>query len=167
MLPARSRCLAHRDLALLYWLALLAMTSPVAAQARDPLPVGVERRLAGETDSERFDAILQFPGPLRPTIGSVLAKRERVEAIPNAASEVLDFLEWKLTGGTFPAAVQEGRGSPSLLLISIDTLRADHLGCYGYSALPGVCRAAARLRQDPAGVRGKRGSRLPDLAVRR
>ena len=34
--------------------------------------------------------------------------------------------------GAFPFFAPASRAAPSVLLISVDTLRADHLGCYGY-----------------------------------
>jgi arylsulfatase A-like enzyme len=52
----------------------------------------------------------------------------------------------------FFASRDVGRGAaPNVILISIDTLRADHLGCYGYArptspAIDAFCREAVRFR---------------------
>ena len=35
-------------------------------------------------------------------------------------------------GGAFPASCAASEDAPNVLIITIDTLRADHLGCYGY-----------------------------------
>ncbi len=52
----------------------------------------------------------------------------RVRAAPGAVRATLATLA--LAAGCAPAEPEERR--PNVLLISIDTLRADHLGCYGY-----------------------------------
>jgi hypothetical protein len=61
---------------------------------------------------------------------------------------------------------RNARGSPNILLVTIDTLRADHLGCYGYSRAtsPNLdALAAAGVSASRQGVRGV--SRLRDLRV--
>ena len=43
------------------------------------------------------------------------------------------FLPWlALLFGTLGCSGRD-HGKPSIVLITVDTLRADHLGCYGYS----------------------------------
>jgi membrane-anchored protein YejM (alkaline phosphatase superfamily) len=48
-----------------------------------------------------------------------------------------------LPGAALPQGLPDGRGLPdpktNVLLITIDTLRADHLGCYGYSGIQTPC----------------------------
>ena len=48
------------------------------------------------------------------------------------AQAAVEFIRWKRSGEPLPAGGQRKGGRPNILLISIDTLRADHLGCYGY-----------------------------------
>ena len=49
----------------------------------------------------------------------------------------------RLPGAALPQGLPAGRGDPgpkaNVLLITIDTLRADHLGCYGYSGIQTPC----------------------------
>jgi len=62
-------------------------------------------------------------------------------SIALAAVLVADVVGCSRTSGTPP----QGRDRPDVLLISIDSLRADHLGCYGYAAptSPVIDRLAA------------------------
>ena len=46
--------------------------------------------------------------------------------------EALEFVKWRRSGKPLPEPSQEEQANPSVLLVSIDTLRADRLGCYGY-----------------------------------
>ena len=48
------------------------------------------------------------------------------------ASALLSILCVLGACGRAPKAPPRATGRPSILLVSIDTLRADHLGCYGY-----------------------------------
>jgi len=70
---------------------------------------------------------------------------QRVRALP-AAVRVLAFLQtlFALAAGPVVAA-DGGTAAPDILLISIDSLRADHLGCYGYGqpTSPAIDRVAA------------------------
>ena len=75
------------------------------------------------------------------SLGSARWRDERIDLGPWAGREV--ELELSVEGGMpglfgAPQLVAGGRGEagPNLLLISIDTLRADHLGCYGAGGDP-------------------------------
>ena len=48
---------------------------------------------------------------------------------------VASLATFAITGGCKPDREFPPSGSPNLVLISLDTLRADHLGCYGYERL--------------------------------
>ena len=62
----------------------------------------------------------------------------------NPPAALLPTLLWGLIGVTAPAGCSKSP-PPNVLLISIDTLRADHLGCYGYprATSPAIDRLAA------------------------
>ncbi len=141
-----------RDLALAL-AAALAITLAVAAGAA--LRVADEQgwiaagfyRLVVRTAWDRFDAWLPLPtaAALVATALVQVVRRWRGRAAPTrlrgalAAFAVLAALR----AGTALEAWHAARG-PNLLLVSIDTLRADHLGAYGY-ALPTSPTIDARL----------------------
>jgi len=141
-----------RDLALAL-AAALAITLAVAAGAA--LRVADEQgwiaagfyRLVVRTAWDRFDAWLPLPtaAALVATALVQVVRWWRGRAAPTwlrgalAAFAVLAALR----AGTAIEAWRAARG-PNLLLVSIDTLRADHLGAYGY-ALPTSPTIDARL----------------------
>src|SRR5262249_51517991 len=61
-----------------------------------------------------------------------------------AAGAVAAALAWKVRA--VPTDVKASPSRPNVLLISLDTTRADHLGCYGYTrpTTPNLDRLAAR-----------------------
>ena len=144
-----------RDLALAL-AAALAITLAVAAGAA--LRVADEQgwiaagfyRLVVRTAWDRFDAWLPLPAAAA-FVGAALlqvVRWWRGRAAPTrlrgalAAFAVLAALR----AGTALEAWRAARG-PNLLLVSIDTLRADHLGAYGY-ALPTSPTIDARLADE-------------------
>src|SRR3989454_4494114 len=144
-----------RDLALAL-AAALAITLAVAAGAA--LRVADEQgwiaagfyRLVVRTAWDRFDAWLPIPtaAALVATALVQVVRWWRGRAAPTrlrgalAAFAVLAALR----AGTALEAWRAARG-PNLLLVSIDTLRADHLGAYGY-ALPTSPVIDARLADE-------------------
>ena len=105
----------------------LSPVSPVAVAPFDHEPLAVEayqdRFLAAmelvRSDDEVFDARLEET--LRRTADSARAK------------DALEFVRWKRSGQPLPKRSEaKGDARPNVLLISVDTLRADHLGVYGY-----------------------------------
>ncbi len=91
-----------------------------------PLRIRIEA-LAGARLPEaeagfRFSAVLSSPTPLWPHAEAPLAKvAEPAEARPADADE-------DLAGASDPSDARP----PHVLVFLVDTLRADHLGCYGY-----------------------------------
>jgi arylsulfatase A-like enzyme len=77
--------------------------------------------------------------------GALLLDKGRIAS--GAASLVLPLVALALLAGSPRPAVRSaaGTGGPNVLHISIDTLRADHLGCYGYepARTPTLDRLAA------------------------
>src|SRR2546428_12278928 len=141
-----------RDLALAL---AAALASPLAVAAGAALRVGDGRggvaagfhRLVVRTAWDRFDAWLPLPAAAA-LVGAALVQVVRWwrgRAAPTrlrgalAAFAVLAALR----AGTALEAWHGARG-PNLLLVSIDTLRADHLGAYGYD-LPTSPTIDARL----------------------
>jgi len=141
-----------RDLALALGLALAATLAAGAAAA---LRTAAEQgwiaagfyRLVVRTAWDRFDAWLPFAAAAA-LAGAGLAaivRRWRRRPPPTGLRPALALLAvlGALRTGTALEAWQAARG-PNLLLVSIDTLRADHLGAYGYD-LPTSPTIDARL----------------------
>ncbi len=125
--------------------ALAALFTPPAA-ASTPIQQLVGQ-LASEDYAERFDAALQLVESEEPGLDSLLSDaieqgRFRTSLEATAAAE---FVIRKRSGGRVvgPPLSPEG---VNILLISIDTLRSDHLGCYGYdrNTSPTIDRLAER-----------------------
>ena len=82
-------------------------------------------------EAERFDAALWLVESPDPEIDSALQAllgSEPFRASPQAAAAA----RFVLARRRGPLAKVPGPRRPNLLLVSIDTLRADRLGCYGY-----------------------------------
>ncbi len=60
-----------------------------------------------------------------------LAREQRIRHSSTALAAV-EFVRWKRSGKRMPGGDRRSPERPNVLLISIDTLRPDHLGCYGY-----------------------------------
>src|SRR5580765_4153150 len=59
---------------------------------------------------------------------------------------------WLVAGAVFAATAPKKAHQPDVFLVTIDTLRADHVGCYGYQqvqtpALDGLVREGVRFAQ--------------------
>jgi len=141
-----------RDLALALGLALAATLAAGAAAA---LRMAAEQgwiaagfyRLVVRTAWDRFDAWLPFAAAAALAGAGLAAIVRRWRKRPargglRAALAPLAVLA-ALRAGTVLEAWHAARG-PNLLLVSIDTLRADHLGAYGYD-LPTSPSIDARL----------------------
>ena len=141
-----------RDLALALGLALAATLAAGAAAA---LRTAAEQgwldagfyRLVVRTAWDRFDAWLPFAAAAA-LAGAGLAAivrrwRRRAPRTGLRAALALLAVLGALRAGTALEAWHAARG-PNLLLVSIDTLRADHLGAYGYD-LPTSPTIDARL----------------------
>ena len=141
-----------RDLALALGLALAATLAAGAAAA---LRTAAEQgwiaagfyRLVVRTAWDRFDAWLPFAAAAA-LAGAGLATivrrwRRRAPRTGLRAALALLGVLGALRAGTALEAWHAARG-PNLLLVSIDTLRADHLGAYGYD-LPTSPTIDARL----------------------
>ncbi len=66
------------------------------------------------------------------------------------AAACLAVLFGALLGGLLGSCSEAGPDRPSVILVTLDTTRADHLGCYGYGkntspAFDGLARAGARF----------------------
>jgi len=116
-------------------LGLLALTIPGGAAGATFREVAT--RLADPNPGNRFDAIQQLVWSRVPQIAALMQRTSEVTPLDDAMKTsavvraAVDFVRLKLAGGTIePQAATPGRSS--VILVSIDTLRADHLGCYGY-----------------------------------
>jgi len=141
-----------RDLALALGLALAATLAAGAAAAlrtaaeQDWIAAGFYR-LVVRTAWDRFDAWLPFAAAAALAGAGLAAIVRRWRRRPprtglRPALALLAVLA-ALRAGTALEAWHAARG-PNLLLVSIDTLRADHLGAYGYD-LPTSPTIDARL----------------------
>lgn len=61
-----------------------------------------------------------------------LAREQRIRDSSTALAAV-EFVRWKRSGKKMPGGVRRSPKRPNVLLISIDTLRPDRLGCYGHN----------------------------------
>jgi len=125
-LPGRFICLA---------LVVLAACSPVPAEV-DPSSTfrGGLQDLASPNYEIRFNTAMWavrsndegFDDRL-----AALAGEQRVRESDTALAAV-EFVRWKRSGRKMPDGARQPPGRPNILLISIDTLRSDHLSCYGH-----------------------------------
>jgi len=141
-----------RDLALALGLALAAT---LAAGAATALRTAAEQgwiaagfyRLVVRTAWDRFDAWLPFAAAAALVVAALvqLVRWWRRRPAPTGLRAALALLAVlaALRAGAELEAWRAARG-PNLLLVSIDTLRADHLGAYGYD-LPTSPTIDARL----------------------
>ncbi len=128
---------------LLAALVLLAVVVGVALLSVGREPTAGERSealevvdLGGLDDPDygvRFRAALRFVESNKEGLDVRLTQMLREAPDSSPAQTAVEFIRWKRSGEPLPVGVQRKGGKPNILLISIDTLRADHLGCYGNS----------------------------------
>src|SRR5262245_22952245 len=98
--------------------------TPVRDRSFDPPKVAQPRR------SVKIMMIVKRSGPRARTIGAVLAGILLV-AVAGA------WWRWRSAGGDALLVKRswsrQGIHRPNVLLVTLDTTRADHLGCYGYA----------------------------------
>jgi arylsulfatase A-like enzyme len=124
-------------------LAVLACT-PTPSQAETLQAIN---GLASHDERLRFDAALELIGSSEAAVDDrvtrALTRRHFVDS-PTALAAAA-FVLWKRSGEPFPASEIE-TPRPDIVLISVDTLRQDRLGCYGYErpTSPAIDALAAR-----------------------
>lgn len=129
-------------------LCCLLLASATSASAATLGEVALQ--LASPDPGLRFDAIETLARSKNPQMAKLMERTSELKPLDEAmktsamARAAVDFVRLKLAGRTVaPQAATPGR--PSVILVSIDTLRADHLGCYGYerAVSPVIDRLAA------------------------
>lgn len=85
-------------------------------------------------DHERFAAALRLVASDDPRFDERLRKAIDAEGFHDSPESraTVDFVRWKRSGKPFPLSRRPHGDHPDILLISIDTLRSDHLGTYGH-----------------------------------
>lgn len=108
----------------------LVWGEPTELPRIDPAAAG----LAAEGYGQRFDAALALVTAQRPDLEEIVADAVRVWRATDAveAAAAGDFVLRKMRGQPIPKANAAPGSLPDVVLVSIDTLRADHLHCYGY-----------------------------------
>lgn len=105
-----------------------------APGAPAPTPAESVARLAGLDGAARFDAILALVGSRDPDTDRLLRAAPTTapfqeSAVARAALEFVRKKRQKAGPITAPKTKPEGT---NVILVSLDAVRADHLGCYGY-----------------------------------
>ena len=123
--------------------AAVPLTAAPPADAESP-PIA---QLASEDAALRFEAALALISSRDPGLPERLRQALRAEPFLSSAEGTAAagfVLTWR--GGKRPDASGVKQAQPNILLVSIDTLRADHLGCYGYPhpTSPAIDALAAR-----------------------
>ena len=130
--------MSHRSrVAVLATASLLVpgLLAPAAATPATRPTVGeVVQRLASDDHSARFEAAYLLVREQTPEIDDRLAQALVTPEFlrSKTARAAAEFVRLKRAGKGVPRARPGATDRPSVFLISIDTLRADHLGCYGY-----------------------------------
>ena len=117
-------------------LVLLVVAASIALFAHDSEPTVVDvLDLEGLDDPDyavRFRAAMKLVRSKDEGLDVRLTQMLRQTPDSSPERTAVEFIRWKRSGEPLPAGGQREGGKPNILLISIDTLRADHLGCYGY-----------------------------------
>jgi arylsulfatase A-like enzyme len=118
-----------------FFFGVFSLTMPTDASG--PTLGETAIRLGNPDAGIRFDAIQAVTGSKHPQMVALIERTSELKPLDEAmktsavARAAVDFVRLKLAGGTVdPQSAAPERSS--VILISIDTLRADHLGCYGY-----------------------------------
>ena len=106
-----------------------------AAPASKPkTPAESIARLAGVDEAARFDAILDLVGSREPGVDSLLKQAKDTppfrESRPGRVA--LEFVGMKRRTPGVASSRTPAQEGTNIVLISLDTVRADHLGAYGY-----------------------------------
>ncbi len=106
------------------------------------------RYLSSDDEKVRFGAALTLVYAKQPNLAPTLASeiKKGFFADSKRASAAAEFVLLKLNGENPMQGPPPVGKSPNLFVISVDTLRSDHLGCYGYSrdTSPHIDALAAR-----------------------
>lgn len=107
--------------------------------------------LRSEDESLRFETARALvarkdPATLIRLKGALAADAFRA----SRASAAAEFVLWKLSDEPFAGESSRRPGRPDIVLVSVDTLRADHLGCHGNQretspAIDGLARSGAQF----------------------
>ncbi|MGB5811796.1 MAG: sulfatase [Polyangiales bacterium] len=104
------------------------------------------RALEASDDEIPFAAAIVLADSDDPSFDERMQETVRSAAGSRRALEALEFVTWRRSGDPLPESAGTTQTNPDVLLISIDTLGADHLGCYGYDrdTSPNLDTLAAR-----------------------
>lgn len=106
--------------------------APEAPVATVPARAFDFRALDVAHEELRFHAATTLAASEDPAFDERMEETIRLAAGSPRALEALEFVKWRRSGDPLPESLQPKQANPNVLLVSIDTLRADHLGCYGY-----------------------------------
>jgi arylsulfatase A-like enzyme len=122
--------------------------APAAPQPPPRPPSEAIEALAAGDEAARFDAIEDLVGSDHAATARLLQEAAGTARFtrPGPARQAMEFVRAKRAGKTIGRAGAALRGGKHVLLVSIDTLRADTLGCYGYrrNTSPAIDALAAR-----------------------
>ena len=138
---------------LIVHLLILVLTPPWAisvAIAMDPNAQNILENLANEDYATRFDAVMRLVSSSDPQIDGLLSKAidDGLFQGSELGSAAADFVRLKRSGKKPSRRLPSDDQAVNVFLISVDTLRADHLGCYGSerNTSPAIDRLAERTR---------------------
>jgi arylsulfatase A-like enzyme len=102
--------------------------------AGTPTPAESIARLAGVDGAARFDAILALVASKEPGVDRMLQQARSTEPFleSSVGRAALEFVRLKRKKDGPGPARKPTPGGTNIILVSLDTVRADHLGCYGY-----------------------------------
>ena len=96
----------------------------------------------------RFEAAMRLANSPSRRVPAVVKNALRQESFRSSAEAraAANFVLWKRSGKKLPPARLGQTKRPNIIIISVDTLRPDHLGCYGYARAtsPVIDRLAKR-----------------------
>jgi arylsulfatase A-like enzyme len=112
----------------------IAFGQTVSARADEATLEDLLGNLASPEYAIRFDAAMGLVSSTDPELDDLLSQgiHEGSFQGSEAASAAAEFVRRKRSGESWGPARPQADPGVNFLLISVDTLRADHLGCYGY-----------------------------------